>query len=187
MRLFAALVPPPPVLDEAETALADIRGELPDLRWAPAERMHLTLAFYGDVDERTAERLRERLARATARYGVLALELAGAGAFPSPGKARVFWLGVQGDTEPLVRLAGSLGAAGRRVGLEVDERRYRPHLTVGRARRPCDVRAQVQRLAAYQGQAWQAAKIALVRSHLGPAPRYETVATWPFAGNSLPP
>ncbi|MQA03961.1 MAG: RNA 2',3'-cyclic phosphodiesterase [Streptosporangiales bacterium] len=183
MRLFAALVPPAEVLAEVDEALAEARRQLPELRWESAARMHLTLAFYGEVTDVVAQRLQARLARACSRHPALTLAFAGAGAFPRRARASVFWLAVTGDRQPLVRLAGSLGAAGRRVGLAMDERTYRPHLTVGRAKKqPCDVRAQVAQLEDYRGPDWRATEVALVRSHLGPQPRYETVAAWPLAG-----
>ena len=48
IRLFAALPIP---FDVAET-LARRQSGLPGARWRPVEALHVTLAFYGDVDER---------------------------------------------------------------------------------------------------------------------------------------
>lgn len=180
MRLFAAVVPPVEVRAEVERALADVRGQLPQLRWEAPARMHLTLAFYGEVGEDVAERLHQRLQRAVTKHPVLTLAFAGAGAFPRKARASVFWLAVAGDRQQLIRLAGSVGAAGRRVGVDVDDRPYRPHLTVGRANAACDVRPQVAQLADYRGQEWQATEVALIRSHLGAQPSYETVGRWPL-------
>lgn len=180
MRLFAALVPPDGVLTETLAALDDVRADHTDLRWTPEERVHLTLAFYGDVADRLVDRLGGRLARVAARYPAPTLAFAGAGAFTSPRRARVLWLGVRGDTEQLVRLAQSAAAAGRRLGLDVGDEKYRPHLTVARAKQQQDLRVPVQRLADYQGEQWQAERLALVRSHLGADPQYETVVSWPL-------
>jgi 2'-5' RNA ligase len=36
----------------------------------------------------------------------------------------------------------------------------------------------MDRLAGYRGPEWPARQVELLRSHLGPAPRYEPVATW---------
>ncbi|MQA77860.1 MAG: RNA 2',3'-cyclic phosphodiesterase [Streptosporangiales bacterium] len=187
MRLFAALEPPPAALAEVVEALAPVRTELPDLRWAPVERMHLTVAFYGEVPDRSVDDLGARLARAAGRHPALSLAFTGAGAFPGRRRARILWLGVGGDRDPLVRLAASASAAGRRIGLDLDERGYRPHLTVARARRPYDLHACVGRLETYAGTVWPATDLALVRSHQGPEPRYETLETWPLVGtHSLP-
>lgn len=181
MRLFAALVPPSTALHAVVEALATARRERQELRWAPVERMHLTLAFYGDVPDARVDDLRARLARAAARHSAHALAFAGAGAFPSRTRARVFWIGVAGDTDRLVKLAGSAAAAGRRIGLSMEEKKYRPHLTAARAKHPVDVRAQVEELADWTGERWPATEVALVRSRLGPNPHYETLDAWQLA------
>jgi RNA 2',3'-cyclic 3'-phosphodiesterase len=56
VRLFAALIPPESVLDEIERAFAPYRGGPPALRWTARDTWHVTLAFYGEVDDLTAER-----------------------------------------------------------------------------------------------------------------------------------
>lgn len=182
MRLFAAVVPPPDVLAELVDATAPLRAALPDLRWADAPRMHLTLAFYGEVADATAGRLMERLARVAGRRAAMDLGFAGGGAFPNARRARVLWVGVEGDRDRLRRLADSAAAAGRRLGIADRPRAYRPHLTLARLRVPTDVRAHVETLASYRGRSWHASELALVRSHLGAEPKYETLASWPLDG-----
>jgi 2'-5' RNA ligase len=76
--------------------------------------------------------------------------------------------------------AGRLAAAARTLGLPVEDRPFRPHLTLGRWRpgRPADG-TMTDRLAEYRGPAWPVTEVRLWESHLGPRPTYETVATWP--------
>lgn len=178
MSLFVALVPPEPVLDEVAAAFGPHHNAWPGLRWTRRESWHVTLAFYGEVDEPTAERLPERLARAAARHPSRELAFAGAGAFPRPASARVLWTGIEAD---LRRLAESCVAAGRRAGVGIeDPKHFHPHLTVARARDPLDVRSLVDGLRTYAGAPWSAGEIHLIRSHLGPQPRYETLHRWPL-------
>ena len=47
MRLFAALLPPPDVLEELDRLLEPYRSAWPDLRWVDRDLMHITLAFVG--------------------------------------------------------------------------------------------------------------------------------------------
>src|SRR5215213_8941768 len=65
MRLFAALVPPADVLDELEAFTAPFRAEWPDLRWCERDLFHVTLAFFGEVDDNVLELLQPRLERAS--------------------------------------------------------------------------------------------------------------------------
>ncbi|MGZ4597461.1 MAG: RNA 2',3'-cyclic phosphodiesterase [Actinomycetes bacterium] len=170
MRLFAAVVPPPEALGDLEAALAPARAEHPGLQWIPRERWHLTLAFYGEVEERAEPRLRRRLARAASACGPLDLRLAGAGHF---GR-RVLWVGVQGQREGLRALAR---------GVATDDRPYRPHLTVARVRGEVDPRPAATMLKGYGGPGWTAGEVLLVRSHLGPKPRHEPIASWALVGH----
>jgi 2'-5' RNA ligase len=188
MRLLVALPLPPQVLDEVEELIAPLSSEWPDLRWLRRDLMHVTLAFLGEVDDRTLDRLPPRLERVARRYDPLTLSLAGAGAFPGGGAhARVLWTGLYGDRRTLVRLAASVTAAGSRAGSSFGEHRaFRPHLTLARCRRPTDVRPLLDVLSAFAGSPWTTDSICLVRSHLGAQVRHETLATWSLGRPGAP-
>lgn len=185
MRLFVAIVPPAGALAELAAAVGEC-GDAPAVRWSPPEQWHLTLAFLGEVDDRTREELAERLGRAARRHPPLALALGGGGRFGS----RVLWTGVDGDRTGLRRLGDSVRAAVRRCGLPAEDRPYRPHLTLARGRPGADLTPLVARLAAFRGSPWQARELQLVRSELGAGPggtaRYSRQASWPLTG-ALPP
>ena len=179
MRLFVGLAPSAVVLDDLEAVCAPLRPGREDLRWTSRELWHITLAFLGEVNEQSLDRLLPRLERAARRHLTFGLSLAGAGAFPSPARANVLWGGLSGDRKALGELALSVGAGARRAGAPPDERRrYRPHVTLARCRTPADVRPIVDGLSGYQGPTWTAEEIYLIRSTLGGQPRYETLGTW---------
>lgn len=178
MRLFVAVDPPADAAQHLHAALTPVRETWPALRWAEPATWHLTLAFCGEVDERAADDLGTRLVRAAHRQGPLTLRLARGGAFPRPARAGVLWIGLAGDVQPLVRLAASTTAAARRSGIDVDERRFRPHLTVARVNPAEDLRGAVAALDDYTGPDWTASEMHLVRSHLGPHVVHERVATY---------
>ena len=116
---------------------------------------------------------------AVASAPAMSLRLAGAGRFGSVRRPQVFWAGLDGDVEPLVGLAKRLATAARRLDLPVEDRPFRPHLTIGRwpPRRPADGTLP-DRLAGYRGPPWPVTELRLLESHLGPKPRYDTVAEW---------
>ncbi|MEV4188374.1 RNA 2',3'-cyclic phosphodiesterase, partial [Streptosporangium canum] len=81
----------------------------------------------------------------------------------------------------LVRLADSLGAGALRAGaVHADRRRLRPHLTLARSRADADLQRLVEDFGSFAGTGWEAGAVHLVRSHLGAAVRYETVAEYPL-------
>ena len=110
----------------------------------------------------------------------MTLRLAGSGRFGSRGRPLVAWAGLAGDVEPLTELAERLAAAARSQRLPVEDRPFRAHLTLGRwrPRAPADGDL-LDHLAGYRGPAWPVEELQLLRSHLGPAPRYEPLAAWP--------
>jgi 2'-5' RNA ligase len=143
LRLFVALVPPRAVMLELHAAIDPLCHENGHrLRWVRPENWHITLAFLGGVQESRLPELRERLARAAARAVPMERSLAGAGHFGG----RALWVGVRGDRDRLGRLAESLSAAARRSHIAMEDRPYRPHLTLARARDAvrADARADVR-------------------------------------------
>lgn len=184
MRLFVAITPPGTVLDELDAAFAPLAAGCPWLRWTSRAARHLTLAFLGDVAEPAAGRLPARLERAAARHPPVGLRASGAGAFPGAARARVLWAGLDGDKAALGRLAASVAAAAARAGACPPDagRRFRPHITMARSREPADLRPLLASLADLRGSPWTAGQLHLIRSHLGPDPRYETLGSWPLRG-----
>ncbi len=181
MRLFVAVEPPPPAREHLDAALAVLRETAPPgLRWVPSDRWHVTLAFLGEVGDPVVGDLRARLERAARRHPPMELCLTRGGRFDG----RVLWVGMGGHVEPLRALAASVQAGARRAGCEVEERRWRAHLTLARARTPIELRHLAGALGAYAGPPWEATELALVRSHLGAQVRYETVGAWPLGGGA---
>jgi 2'-5' RNA ligase len=183
MRLFVALAPPPTALDELDAVVTPLRAGQPALRWTSRDAWHITLAFLGEVNEPAAARLGPRLERATARHHQFSLAFAGAGAFPSAARARVFWGGLSGDDRAVASLAASVAAAARRAGAPPpdDGRPFRPHLTLARCRVPADTRALVATLSGYRGPAWTTDRVHLIHSRPSGQPRCAMLDSWPLA------
>ena len=179
MRLFVAIVPPDPVLDEIAWATDEVKNAGHALRWARREQWHVTLAFLGEVDESKLPDLSARLGRAAHRHGSLSLGFSGAGRFDG----RVLWTRVRGD-ERLRRLAQSVAAAARRSGIDVEDRPYKPHLTLARCRAPTDLRPLVTALGEFESSSWTATDMHLIRSRLGAVPTYESLERWPLTGRN---
>ena len=134
IRLFAAL----PVPLEITEALARRQQGLPGARWSPAENLHLTLCFFGEITETLAADLDAQLAAISMKSFEVTLE--GAGASGDTGQVRAVWAGIA-TSEPLTRLAAKCTAAAKRCGLKVEAKAYRPHVTLAYLRRTPEARA----------------------------------------------
>jgi 2'-5' RNA ligase len=201
MRLFVAVVPPLPVREHLELALASVRGALDSrgpLRWAPAQDRHLTLAFYGEVSAGQAEELKAGLDRVADAHAPFEVRLRGAGVFDR----RIFWIGAGGDVAALGALTADCVEVGESVTGRSDHRvRSRSHLTVARVRgqsrarqtgrgqrptEPDDVAGLAHALAVYEGPAWRVGEIVLISSRPGEGPSggpaYDAVHAYPLLG-----
>lgn len=184
--MFAALVPPPEAIEHLD-AFLEPRREAAPFRWAGVEQLHVTLAFLAAVEERRLDDLLERLERAAAKRRSFEAAIAGGGAFPNVGRARVLWAGLDlddGGRTELDRLATGCRAAAGRAGIAVDGQRFRPHVTLARIGHPAEASNWVRLLDGYAGPVWRADRVELVASYLGEGPRgrprYETVAELPI-------
>jgi RNA 2',3'-cyclic 3'-phosphodiesterase len=124
IRLFAAV----PIPFDVALTLARRQTGLPGARWRPSEALHVTLAFYGEVDERRADDLAAELGRA-ATGGPFDITLAGVGAFGDVHRSQTLWAGVE-PCERLTALAGRCRSAAERAGLTLERRAYKPHVTL---------------------------------------------------------
>lgn len=143
--------------------------EMPGLsvRWVRTEAMHLTMKFLGDVrrdDILEVGKLMREAARGIEPFG-LAVE--GLGSFPPKGRPRILWVGVTGEVEKLGILAGRLEEGARKLGAKVEERRYVPHLTLGRVQKaPADLEERLAAMKKPALGAFQADGLILLMSEL---------------------
>jgi 2'-5' RNA ligase len=168
--LFVAVVPPASATRELRDSVEEVAEEFPALHWEAPSRWHLTVCFLGPVPPTPG--LSARLAQVAARTAPVPLELGTAGHFGD----RVLWAGVSGDLQPL---ADAVREAALNVGLEVESRPYRPHLTLARGRQGTRLAGPLRRLHGLQPQPFFATELVLLRSA---RPDYERIAGWPLAG-----
>lgn len=116
-------------------AMAGLRSELKaaGIRPSPPEQTHITLRFIGDVDDSKVKRIVGCVERATAGVEPFDITVSGTEAFPNQRRPSVIWLGAEpGDV--MKGIADRLGDELRRANVGFDEKPFRPHVTVARAR-----------------------------------------------------
>jgi len=110
--------------------LSLLETAIPGARWVDPGNLHLTLRFIGEIAEDIAADLDEALVRLKAKP--FTLQLAGTGVFGG-NKPHALWVGV--EREPaLVALRDKIEQALVRTGLEPEQRRFAPHVTLARLR-----------------------------------------------------
>jgi 2'-5' RNA ligase len=137
VRCFLAVPLVEPALAEAQRLHARLRDDVASVRWARPETLHITVYFFGQIDDQERERALAAVGPVVALTPSVALELDLLGSFPSRDRARVLWLGTSRDAAAFTRLALACREALHNVGFAVDGRwAFRLHCTLGRPRLP---------------------------------------------------
>lgn len=126
MRLFLAILFEEPVKDRLCEAMELIRRSTRTSRLTRRENLHLTLVFLGELRE--AGKVREAMEEI--RTSPFPLEIRGLGRFQRDG-GDLYWAGIE-PSLPLQNLYLELKNALASKGIAVEDRPYRPHLTLAR-------------------------------------------------------
>jgi 2'-5' RNA ligase len=159
MRLFVAVRPPTDVIDALDVLA---RPEGTPTRWTTREQWHVTLRFFGNVDDPSPV----ATALAGALHGVAPFEVTMGPRARMLGR-QVVYLPVTG----LTGVASIVVAATAAFGEPPPTRRFRGHLTLGRTKG-----GSVDLATLTLERPWTVRDVELVRSHLGGGgARYETL------------
>lgn len=172
-RLFVAIEPSEACREIVRTARAALAERFPDarVRWQPDENVHLTLAFLGNVAEEQVDECAQQLATCVEHHRTFELASSRLGAFPSPLRPSVIWLGLRADTTgELASLQRDVAAAYRHI--RDDARPFRPHITLGRVKNMAGTDRQEFAAALTElpeaTTAWLAPRVILFESRLTP-------------------
>lgn len=162
-RLFLGLELP----EVTRHLLVGLNPHIKGLRWLPAEQIHLTMSFLGEVDAGGEERLREKLL--SVQVPPFFLPIQGLGAFGGP-RPRVVWAGVGKGHPHLSALHKHLQDAVLAAGLEADLRPFHPHITLGRARdiSSSSIQPFLKKYSDTEFDLWKVTSFALFSSILAP-------------------
>jgi 2'-5' RNA ligase len=135
IRAFIALEIEPEVRDNLEKLVDRFRAKVDHVKWVEPDKMHMTLKFLGDVPSAEIHRIADDLAAVTRETAPFSLAWRGCGAFPNVRAPRTLWIGTDAGSETVISLAERIEEAMAERGFPEERRRFKPHLTIGRARR----------------------------------------------------
>jgi 2'-5' RNA ligase len=169
-RIFTAI----DISDEARAKTADyiknLREEFAQIRvgWERTEKLHLTLKFFGDVDEEQLTKLTVAVEETAKQLSDFRLQITETGVFPSKRNARVLWLGVRDEKGILQKLNEILENECEKKGFVREKRNFKAHLTIARLREPHSSKELVERhlINKFYSDQFQVSKIAIYESHL---------------------
>jgi 2'-5' RNA ligase len=167
MRLFTAINIP----DTLRTELSDLQD--PDAlvaRWSDPDQFHITLRFIGDASKAQAVQYEKALADVHAGpVRCVPRQPSGLDVLPSRRSPRVLMLGLE-RTDSILELYETVSDALEAEGLDPEDRKFRPHVTIGRLDdvKPNAVHDFLQAHEERSFQAFEAEQFVLYESTLRP-------------------
>lgn len=197
LRCFIAIEMPQKVKETLVAVQNAIRSELEradpsnvaarSLKWVNPEGIHLTLKFLGAVPTDKVIAIEDGLRKACASQTFMTVQLGKTGAFPSTQRARVVWIGLEGEVEKLSLLQRQVELEMSRLGYEPEARPFSPHLTLARVRDDASTDARrhlgeaLTRVSPHAPVSLTVDAVSLMRSQLSPAgARYTRLALIPL-------
>jgi 2'-5' RNA ligase len=134
IRTFVAVEIPFEVKDRAGQLIGRLLAAPAKVKWVAPAHMHWTLKFLGDVDMIEIPDVCQAVTRAVEPFRPFDVEVRGAGAFPDVRRPRTIWVGMGTGTEAMIALHDAIDHELSQLGYRSENRRFRPHLTIGRVR-----------------------------------------------------
>ncbi|HXG93232.1 MAG TPA: RNA 2',3'-cyclic phosphodiesterase [Blastocatellia bacterium] len=162
------------VPDSIKNRIASLQQELKRLgaqvSWTNPANIHLTIKFLGDVAVSKLDTVRGAVERAIDSMSEFEIEVGGAGCFPAPKNPRVLWVGLTNIPDALRALHKRIEDGLARGGFEREQKRFSPHLTIGRIRGPHNAKLVVEKLVAmgFEPESFRASEVIVMRSDLKP-------------------
>ena len=126
MRLFVAINFTKQTRNELIALCEELHKDSSRGRFALPENLHLTLAFIGEVSPKKVDKIKAILETVT--FAPFEVKINKLGAF---SRSTLWYAGLD-ENEPLISLQYEIAYKLAICGFEMDGRRYKPHITLGR-------------------------------------------------------
>ncbi len=171
-RLFIAAEIPDELKDSLQEKTASIRDRSRGIRWVKPQGIHLTFQFLGDTPVTKIEKLSKALTEACSECQSFEVHFGPVGCFPNARRARVLWVGLRFEQPEMDKLQERIIRATSKLGFKKENRKFHPHLTLGRVKNPSQAMNYVSEfleLKEIETPHFSIDKVVLYRSVLKPA------------------
>ncbi len=139
MRTFIAVEIPEKERKPIWTLITEQKKKNLPIKWVEFQNLHITLKFLGEIDEKKLERMIPLLSTISGKTKSFKMSLENIGCFPGIRNPRVLWVGVIQGSDELIKLAIDIENELYKIGIKKEEKKFHPHLTIGRIKTPCNV------------------------------------------------
>jgi 2'-5' RNA ligase len=188
IRSFLAIELPGSVLRKIGEIQGGLKSSRAEVRWTNPEKVHLTLKFFGNIEESRIDAIFKSIEEPLAKTSPFSLKVRGVGAFPHLKNPRVIWVGLVDEREVLTSLQKQIEAQLEKIGFQPENRPFHPHLTLGRmksSRGKGDLVGRMERHREEEFGDFQVERIVLFKSDLKPlGPTYTSLGELRLGGRN---
>lgn len=169
IRTFVAIEIPDSLLEQISDVQKQLKKHNERIKWTRPESIHLTLKFLGNVEEDRIAAIAQTLQEVASEFQPFRCPVKNVGAFPNPRRPRVVWIGIEDTEDTLVKLAENSDDALNSLGFSKENRKFKPHLTIGRVKSAVSRKftESIQNIA-FQSDAIEIKEMVIMRSDLKP-------------------
>jgi 2'-5' RNA ligase len=111
-----------------------------EVKWVEPENLHITLLFLGEVEAKEIAQVCRIVQQGVEERAPFTLSVETVGCFPNARRPRIVWVGIGTGTQELCAIHDALEVPLEELGFRREERKYTPHITMGRVKsdRPTD-------------------------------------------------
>jgi 2'-5' RNA ligase len=178
IRTFLAVDLAKPIRERIVALQEELAQTGIEIKWTEPENLHVTLVFLGEVADREVPRVCSIASEAVQGRSPFRLMVETVGCFPNPRRPRIVWVGTGQGKQELVQIHDALEPPLFELGYRREERRYAPHITLGRVKgdRPSErLAATLAKHSGWQGGEMIAQEICVMGSELTPTGPVYTV------------
>jgi RNA 2',3'-cyclic 3'-phosphodiesterase len=172
IRSFLAIELPEAIRNKIDEIQGDLKSSYADVRWVSPEKIHLTLKFFGNIEEARVESIIKAIENPVRNTPAFTVKVRRIGAFPHWKSPRVIWMGLIDEKGILGPFQKELETELEGVGFEREAKAFRPHLTLGRVNSSRGKEGLIRKVERYQEEDFgnfTVERLVLFKSDLRPA------------------
>lgn len=124
-----------PVTKNISDIYQNVKLELKNekIKWVEEWNLHITVAFLGDTEENDIENICDKFSEYLEGFNHFLLMVTGLGVFKNVNNPKTLWLGIE-KSEDIKRLNNKIVEVMRSLGFNIQNKDFRPHITIGRTK-----------------------------------------------------
>ncbi|HEX2965548.1 MAG TPA: RNA 2',3'-cyclic phosphodiesterase [Syntrophorhabdaceae bacterium] len=142
MRTFLALELPQGVKTHLTATIDSLTRRISGVRWVKPNALHITLKFFGEIDETKMKEIQLVLDGINDYYTAMPVRLKELDAFPNRKRPKVLVATLYEEVDNIKTIFHDIENRLEAAGIEKEKREFIPHITLGRLREPAPVLKQ---------------------------------------------